>query len=458
MNKKKRLLIFGTGKKYKELRSMISNHDIVAFLDNDLKKEKTVFYGKTVYNPYRIPENIQYDAVLIMSIFYCEMKTQLINMGIDECKIYSLFQIGELQTETVSDQELQLIERWNKSKKRFLLIQHSGGGGGAVIALTSLALALSMKYSVLVTFPTRGETISVYEKYNLPYICNVQMNCDTNIFTNIISNADYILVNSIINNNVIDLLHRKGKMFYLWLHDHSTTYERSDCKLLKRCIDKNVKLLAVSRRAAGTFFSYVYKMPYILFPLAVQNCSNCYHNKKIVKIPTIAVVGNIYSVKGQDILLDALDKINNKYKLKLIGGVGTETEYAAQIIARCKEKKLYEYTGRKTNKEIHELYLKGGINILICPSRFETMSISTIEAMSYGVPVIVSDMTGIADYLSEMKEECIFETENCNDLAEKIEHILSNPERIRTIGTKMQMIYEKNFRIENLRERCDIFK
>lgn len=323
-----RILIFGRGKKYFDLKDYIDSNSIIGFLDNMVNEEHIFFQGLPVYNPMRIPEEIYFDAILIMSTYYYQMKHQLIDIGVDRRKIYSLFQIGELQPSKISEQERNTIAKWKGSPKKFLLIQHDGGGGGATTALADLALVLAKKYNVLVTFPNKGETISFYENNRIPYICNIQMNCNTEIFGDIVADADVIFVNAIINNTVIEFLHYKNRPFYLWLHDHAVTYERSDCGLLGECINQNVRILSVSQKAIDIFCSYIKKIPYEIFPLGTQCHTDYIPNKKLIStIPMIVAIGDISTVKGQDILINALDKVRNRFRLELIGGRGNETEY-----------------------------------------------------------------------------------------------------------------------------------
>lgn len=452
-----KIIVFGTGKKYEQLKENLSQIEIVAFLDNNPEKENTLFEHKKVYHPARIPREVQFDAVLISSIYYPAMKSQLMELGIEEDTIYSFYQIGELYSSKLSISEMEIVERWERSPKRFLLIQHEGRAGGATVALLNLAIVLSKKYSVLVTFSTTGETTVSYEENHIPYICNMQMNCNTEIFERIISAADIILVNSIINNNVIEFLHRKGRNFYLWLHDHAQTYEWSDCRILKRCMDDKVSILAVSEKAVQVFFQYVAKMPYRLFPLAIQAPLKFQREKNLSAVSVIAVIGDLCMVKGQDILLDALRRMKYDGIVRFIGGRGVENSYSGKIIELCEEHSSYEYAGRIKNDQIQKLYENGEIDILICPSRFETMSIATIQAMSYGVPVIVSDMTGIADYIKDLEAVCIFESENSNELAERMECLIDDHEQRSFVAMKVRDLFERYFSLEQLEKRCEIF-
>lgn len=115
-NKKLKLLIFGTGL---YLKNRISNScfdlfEIQGFLDNDTKKWGTKLNDIDIVGP---EEGIhrEYDFIVIMSRFYDEMKTQLLQLGVPENKILSFTELcwnvsaieghGELPVERMSETE-----------------------------------------------------------------------------------------------------------------------------------------------------------------------------------------------------------------------------------------------------------------------------------------------------------------------------------------------------------------
>ena len=92
-------------------------------------------------------------------------------------------------------------------------------------------------------------------------------------------------------------------------------------------------------------------------------------------------------------------------------------------------------------------------NVLVCSSREETLSIASIEAMMKGVPCIVSNQVGIAEYVRNKYNSFVFESENSDDLFEKMKWFLDNPDMIKIMGERARELYEQVFSTDKLRER-----
>jgi len=65
----------------------------------------------------------------------------------------------------------------------------------------------------------------------------------------------------------------------------------------------------------------------------------------------------------------------------------------------CKSFKFiqYEFTGQKKNKEILKFYAENYIDIFINLSTTEGLPVSIMEAMSYGIPVIATNVGGTSE-------------------------------------------------------------
>lgn len=153
----------------------------------------------------------------------------------------------------------------------------------------------------------------------------------------------------------------------------------------------------------------------------------------------IVSVGKFVPRKRHVLLIQAMKYIGSNYNVKLtiIGEVTTDThkkEYQ-KVTEYIKKNNLEDIVEIKTNiklKDVQDEYLRNDLFIL--PSINEPLSISIIEAMSYGLPVICSDTCGTKDYIEEGLNGYVFKSDDLNDLKEKIIKIIHDKSTLRTMG------------------------
>ena len=85
----------------------------------------------------------------------------------------------------------------------------------------------------------------------------------------------------------------------------------------------------------------------------------------------------------------------------------------------------------------------------------ETMSIVTTEGMMYGKLCIVSDRTGMADYIKEGENGFICKVGDVVNLYEKIRYIIHNREKLLEIGKRARKTYEEYFTMDRFEENLN---
>ena len=94
--------------------------------------------------------------------------------------------------------------------------------------------------------------------------------------------------------------------------------------------------------------------------------------------------------KGLHDLISAYQKISNpEFKLVIAGDADHETEYSRSLKKQAKETGVVS-TGFLSGKPLAELYSNAGLFVL--PSYYEGLPIALLEALSYDLPVLVSDI------------------------------------------------------------------
>jgi len=139
----------------------------------------------------------------------------------------------------------------------------------------------------------------------------------------------------------------------------------------------------------------------------------------------ILFLGFPWYLKGVDILIKAFNLISNEFP-----------NYRLKIVGYCPDKSYFQKLAEGNNKielcdpVFHDeaMKLMSRCTLFVLPSRTEAMGKVLLEAMASKKPIIASNVDGIPYYIKHGFNGLLFESENVEDLAEKIKIILSNPD------------------------------
>lgn len=128
--------------------------------------------------------------------------------------------------------------------------------------------------------------------------------------------------------------------------------------------------------------------------------------------------------KGLDILIQAFAKVSPQFPdLKLlIAGEGEEEDNLKALAYTLGLQKKIDFIGTIPLEKLYS-YMKGAV-ANICPSRSEGGGNVNIEASACGCIPIGSNIGGISEYIKDNQTGLLFESENSDDLAEKIIKVL----------------------------------
>jgi len=158
-------------------------------------------------------------------------------------------------------------------------------------------------------------------------------------------------------------------------------------------------------------------------------------SKKNDKFKIIAV-GRLEKIKGFDILIQALSKLNFDFELEIVGD-GQELEKLQNLSKNLKIEKKINFLGFRTDVPA----LLNQADLQIISSHSEGFGIATIEGIFYA-PVVISTKVGISDEI--LDENFLFEIDN---LTKKIDYIFNNYE---TYKNKFKKIKEKSLKMKSL--------
>lgn len=137
----------------------------------------------------------------------------------------------------------------------------------------------------------------------------------------------------------------------------------------------------------------------------------------------ILALGRFVAEKGFDSLIDAWRKSNvsQDYKLVIAGDADHEDEYSLMLKAKAHSHNVV-LTGFIKGEKLNEIMTNAALFVL--PSSHEGLPISLLEAMSYNIDVLVSDIP--ANKLECLDEADFFKCGDVEDMQNHIEKKIKN--------------------------------
>lgn len=187
-------------------------------------------------------------------------------------------------------------------------------------------------------------------------------------------------------------------------------------------------------------------IPFVIEPKLNPENKVYFQNQEI----HILCVGKFEVRKHHLMLLDVFSRLERNYPLKLtlVGEVSTPNH---QIYL----KKVHEYIDRHNlhkKVDIHYNCKTGDMplfyenaDLFVLPSTGEFASVSQLEAMSYSLPVIVSDTNGTACYVENGENGYLFRDKDVADLEAKITDMLRDLDRLKQMGARSYELVQTKY-------------
>jgi glycosyltransferase involved in cell wall biosynthesis/peptidoglycan/xylan/chitin deacetylase (PgdA/CDA1 family) len=139
--------------------------------------------------------------------------------------------------------------------------------------------------------------------------------------------------------------------------------------------------------------------------------------------------GRLSPEKGLECLIEAHQRAGGATRLAIAGGSSYSDRYIEQLRGLAGERVVF--TGFQTGRSLQELYSNALAFVL--PSHMEGLSVALLEALSYGLPVIASDIPENR----ELVDACggyVFPTDDVAALARILARVAADPVAARRLG------------------------
>lgn len=444
-------IIFGTGDYYERYKKWFDKKDIVALIDNSPAKQNTFIDGIEVLAP-EIGIQRKYDVIVILSFYVKEMKQQLLGFGVAEKKIYHFYDLNRLFQKKIHyypvqyyDQAKTIAEADKTRFTKILLLSQDLTLGGPAIALFHAAIILKKHgYEVVYASMLDGPLREKLMQHEISVIVDVNLQIKKMSEVEWLEKFSLVFCNTI--NFFVFLSERKKKIPVIWwLHDSAFFYNGINKQIMGEIDWNNLHVVSVGAVPESAFHMVAPEVPVgrLLYGTEDSCCRRkvCQEKDKIIFV----TIGYVEQRKGQDLLVKAIRNLpsvlRNQTEFWLVG-------QDSSMLAQCLKAEI---------KDIPEITMKGMVgreqinhildiaDVLICPSREDPMPTVAAEAMMHEVMCLVSDVTGTAEYICDGRNGLTFESENIEQLSEKIAWCIQNRKILRDIGKEARKIYKEQF-------------
>lgn len=461
------LLLFGTGDYYNRYKIWFEKENVLALIDNSKEKQGSYIDDNLVIAPEAVFQ-YRFDAVIILSFYVKDMKIQLLELGVPEDKIYHFFDLNRLFCGALTERRRRcygIKSCEEKKKKNILLLSQDLTLGGPAIALYHAAQVLIKRgYDTVYASMMDGPLRELLTAEGIPVIIDENLMVRTMEESKWVGDYSFIICNTM--NFHVFLSERDIKIpVAWWLHDAPFFYDGVSHEVMDRLRADHMRIWSVGpipKRAVRVFRNDFHVENLLYGVEDITNKKNgikgtgravCKDEKKQADKIRFAVIGYIEHRKGQDILLKAIKKLEAGIRKRaefLFVGQNT-SRMAREIMEASADMPEIIVTGPVDRKEVDSVFRRA--DWLVCPSREDPMPTVAAEAMMYGIPCLLSDAAGTAEYIRSGTDGIIFSCGDVNRLTEILERCIRGEFDQKQMGVNARRLFEKYFSMEAFEKR-----
>lgn len=150
----------------------------------------------------------------------------------------------------------------------------------------------------------------------------------------------------------------------------------------------------------------------------------------------ILCVGRLIPDRGYHLMIEAFKKVETDLRLVIVGGASYDNYYERELRAMLDERRMV-MTGYQSGRILAEFY--SNAFAFVNPSLVEGMSIALLEALSYGLPTVVSDIPENREVVEPAVTEPIartFRAGDADDLRAVLQQVIDRKDPSRAMGQR----------------------
>lgn len=231
-------------------------------------------------------------------------------------------------------------------------------------------------------------------------------------------------------------------------------------KFGEKCLAKYADEVIVLSRSAQDYFKETYGRDTVIIHNGIEKPT-----KKAANLITkqfglnaneyIGIISRLTAEKGIHYLIDAYKEIETDKKLVIVGDTSDTDDYVELLKEKAGDNENIIFTGFQSGEVLEELY--SNAYIMALPSDLEGMSMSLLEALSYGNAVLCSDIpenTAVAE-----DRAVYFKKSDVDDLKNKLENLLNDTKSVQNLRAGVDEFILSRYNWKDIAVKtCDLYK
>jgi glycosyltransferase involved in cell wall biosynthesis len=145
----------------------------------------------------------------------------------------------------------------------------------------------------------------------------------------------------------------------------------------------------------------------------------------------LLMVGRLVPEKSADLMIRAFRRVSTGLRLVIVGGSSFSDDFVARVRAEAADDPRVVLTGFAYGDLLAELYSNAAG--FVQPSRLEGLPLTLLEAASYGLPVVASDISPHLEVLvADAPGRRLFRDGDADDLVRAVTRLVADPTGERT--------------------------
>ena len=165
------------------------------------------------------------------------------------------------------------------------------------------------------------------------------------------------------------------------------------------------------------------------------------------KIFTIITCSHIRNVKRLHLMSDILEHISFPIIWNMIG-IGSDFELVKLTNSKLPKHIVINYIGNITNKEVLNFYKTHHVNLFVSLSYSEGLPVSMMEALSFGIPIMSTDVGGCSEICNDNTGILIPKDFDAKKVADKITEFKNSKKNNLEFRNQCKDYWNKNFNAE----------